>query len=193
MQRGRNTRELRVIGGRWRGRKWRFPAAAGIRPTPDRVRETLFNWLMGHVAGAACLDLFAGSGALGLEALSRGAQSVTFVDSDRRATEALRAILDAWHAEGSGTVVAADALKWLETRRSGAESFDVAFVDPPFASGLSVRACELLESRAALLPGALIYLEAAADVAAPLVPAGWQRLKAKRAGQVGYYLFERSR
>jgi 16S rRNA (guanine966-N2)-methyltransferase len=176
---------LRIIGGTWRGRKLRFPAGADIRPTPDRVRETLFNWLGARVAGARCLDLFAGSGALGLEALSRGAAHVTFVERDARAARELALRLVEWQAQG-GRVARADALRFLA---GAAEPFAVVFLDPPFASDLLPRAAAALAARAWLAPGALIYVEAGARGALPPLPPEWRLLKAKQAGEVGYYLF----
>jgi 16S rRNA (guanine966-N2)-methyltransferase len=130
--RGARARVLRIIGGTWRGRRLRFPAGALIRPTPDRVRETLFNWLGARVPGARCLDLFAGSGALGLEALSRGAAHVTFVERDAGAVRELRARLAEWGARDA-LVERGDALAFLAQR---AHPFDIVFLDPPFASGL---------------------------------------------------------
>ena len=185
--RGANARVLRIIGGSWRGRKLRFPAGTRIRPTPDRVRETLFNWLAARVAGARCLDLFAGSGALGLEALSRGAAHVTFVDQDAAAARALAATLDEWGAQ-SADVERADARLYLaRTPRP----FDLVFLDPPFDSALLPEAAALLEARGWLAPGALIYLECAARAALPTLPAAWTPLKEKRAGEVGYHLYAR--
>jgi 16S rRNA (guanine966-N2)-methyltransferase len=187
--RGADARVLRIIGGSWRGRKLRFPSASDIRPTPDRVRETLFNWLGGRVAGARCLDLFAGSGALGLEALSRGAAQVTFVEHDAAAARELRARLAEWGAAGA-QVERADALRYLEGE---ARRFDVAFLDPPFAaSQLLGAAAARLEERGWLASGARIYVECAARDGLPPLPAGWAALKAKQAGEVGYHLFART-
>jgi 16S rRNA (guanine966-N2)-methyltransferase len=180
---------LRIIGGRWRGRKLRFPAGAAIRPTPDRVRETLFNWLGARIAGARVLDLFAGSGALGLEALSRDAGHVSFVEQDERAVRELRARLAEWQAQDA-VVTRADALHYL---RGSARPFDLVFLDPPFASSLLGEAARLLEERGWLAPGALVYVEGAARAGLPPLPAGWQALKAKRAGEVGYHLFAHPR
>jgi 16S rRNA (guanine966-N2)-methyltransferase len=175
---------LRIIGGTWRGRKLRFPASAAIRPTPDRVRETLFNWLGRAVHGAHCLDLFAGSGALGLEALSRGAAHVTFVERDAAAAHALRERLVEWQA-GDARVEHGDALRYL----AGApRPFDIVFLDPPFASELLTRAALLLEKRGWLAADARIYLECAAREELPPLPASWRVLKAKQAGEVGYHL-----
>jgi 16S rRNA (guanine966-N2)-methyltransferase len=178
---------LRIIGGSWRGRKLRFPRAPDIRPTPDRVRETLFNWLGARVQGARCLDLFAGSGALGLEALSRGAAEVIFVERDAAAARELHARLADWGAVG-GAVERADALRYLERE---ARPFEVAFLDPPFASPLLATAAARLEAGGWLAPGARIYVECAARDGPPPLPAGWAALKAKQAGEVGYHLFAR--
>ena len=142
--RAAHSRELRIIGGTWRGRRLRFPPQEEIRPTPDRVRETLFNWLGPRVVGARCLDLFAGSGALGLEALSRGAAEVTFVERDGVAVRELRARLTEWGAVG-GQVEHTDAVRFLG---STARPFEVVFLDPPFASGLLPRIATLLEAAA---------------------------------------------
>ena len=185
LRRAGQARVLRIIGGKWRGRKLRFPPSAAIRPTPDRVRETLFNWLGARIEGARCLDLFAGSGALGLEALSRGAAEVRFVETDVRAVSALRERLTEWQAQGA-SVVHADALRYLE---GTAHPCEVVFLDPPFDSALLAQAAALLVAREWLVPGALIYVECAARAALPPLPSGWQPLKAKRAGEVGYYLY----
>jgi 16S rRNA (guanine966-N2)-methyltransferase len=185
--RGANARVLRIIGGSWRGRRLRFPAAALIRPTPDRVRETLFNWLGARVAGARCLDLFAGSGALGLEALSRGAAHLTFVERDPQAARELRARLAEWGA-GDAEVECGDALAFLARP---ARPFDIAFLDPPFAAGLLEEAAALLETNGWLADAALIYVECGARAGVPPLPARWLPLKAKRAGEVGYHLYAR--
>jgi len=184
-RRAARARVLRIIGGTWRGRKLRFPAAAAIRPTPDRVRETLFNWLGAATAGARCLDAFAGSGALGLEALSRGAAHVTFIEQDAAAVAALRERLAEWGA-GNALVVRTDALRHLAA--PPAHPYDIVFLDPPFAAGLLARAAALLE-HGWLREGALVYVECAAREPLPPLPVNWQPLKAKQAGEVGYHLF----
>lgn len=186
--RGAQARRLRIIAGQWRGRRLRFPDRPGIRPTPDRVRETLFNWLGPRIAGARCLDLFAGSGALGLEALSRGAARAVFVEHDPQAVGALRELLGQWGATGAA-VVQADARQYLAGEP---ERFDVVFLDPPFASGLLADAARLLEARGWLAPGARIYVESAAREKLPALPQPWALARAKRAGEVGYHLFERA-
>lgn len=195
--------ELRIIAGRWRGRRWRFPADTTIRPTPDRVRETLFNWLAPYLTGARVLDLFAGSGALGLEALSRGAASADFVDSDPRCIEALRERLREWQGGAEPLAVQtqcfrADATSWLRTPRA---PYDIVFVDPPFAAGLWASICKALEHGAWLAPQAFIYLEtpsvrestgASADSAVLVeVPPSWRLWRSGKAGEVGYHLYRR--
>jgi 16S rRNA (guanine966-N2)-methyltransferase len=179
---------LRIVAGRWRGRRWQFPASPSIRPTPDRVRETLFNWLMTEVVGARCLDAFAGSGALGLEALSRGAASVTFIDANAQATAALRERLQQWEAQGA-QVIDGDALNWLAS--AAVAPFDIVFLDPPFAAELTPRALCALQERSWLANPAWIYLEMPADAPPPPLPALWSTHRSGRAGEVGYYLLRR--
>lgn len=186
--RGAQSRVLRIIGGTWRGRRLRFPAQAEIRPTPDRVRETLFNWLAPRVPGARCLDLFAGSGALGLEALSRGAPQVTFVERDVVAAQELRSRLAEWGANG-GQVEHEDALRFLAAHPP--QIFDIVFLDPPFASDLLAQSAHALETRGWLSVGALIYVETEARSGLPALPAAWQLIKGKQAGAVGYHLLTR--
>jgi len=178
---------LRIIGGAWRGRRLRFPPQDEIRPTPDRVRETLFNWLGSHVPGSRCLDLFAGSGALGLEALSRGATHVTFVERDAVTVRELRARLAEWGAAGA-QVEQNDALRFLG---SAPQAFDIVFLDPPFDSSVLAESCRLLEERHWLGAGALIYVETDARSGLPALPETWTVTKAKQAGAVGYHLVTR--
>ena len=178
---------LRIIGGEWRGRRIRFPGKGGIRPTPDRVRETLFNWLMAKVPASRCLDLFAGSGALGLEALSRGAAHATFVEQDRESAARLRETASAL-APGRATVVEADALAWL-ARRQG--PFDIAFLDPPFGDDVLAEAMRRLDAPGLLAPDAYIYVEQPAAAGPPGLPPGWLLHRSGRAGAVGYHLARR--
>jgi 16S rRNA (guanine966-N2)-methyltransferase len=180
---------LRIIGGTWRGRRLRFPPQEEIRPTPDRVRETLFNWLGPRVPGSRCLDLFAGSGALGLEALSRGAAQVTFVERDAVAVRELRARLTEWRAVGA-LVENSDALRFLGNT---AQPCDIVFLDPPFASGLLPPVCRLLEDRHWLSANALIYVETDAQGGLPPLPQNWEVTRTKQAGAVGYHLLTRMR
>jgi 16S rRNA (guanine966-N2)-methyltransferase len=191
-ERGEQARQLRIIGGTWRGRRFRFPPSPQIRPTPDRVRETLFNWLGGRVSGARCLDLFAGSGALGLEALSRGAAEVVFVEQDGPAARELRSRLAEWGAGGGARVEQEDALQFLRGRAAPKPPFDIVFLDPPFAEDLLRGTAERLESGHWLSPGALIYVESAVRSGLPAVPASWTLVRAKQAGEVGYHLMARS-
>jgi 16S rRNA (guanine966-N2)-methyltransferase len=178
---------LRIIGGAWRGRRLRFPDAEAIRPTPDRVRETLFNWLGPRVLDARCLDLFAGSGALGLEAISRGAREVVFVERDGAAVRELKKHIDEWGAP-QARVEQADAERFLA---KSSEAFEIVFLDPPFAAGLLAKTAEQLESGGWLAPNALIYVECPAREGLPTLPASWRELRGKAAGEVGYYLFGR--
>jgi 16S rRNA (guanine966-N2)-methyltransferase len=178
---------LRIIGGEWRGRKIHFPPVAAIRPTPDRVRETVFNWLQGVTRGSRCLDLYAGSGALGLEALSRGAREVTFVDREPAAVRHLTDLLRNLGCD-RGRVVRADALGFLAQPDA---PFDVIFLDPPFAEPVLPDVCRRIETGGWLTPGGLVYLESPAAAGEPGLPAGWTLLKTKRAGEVGYHLARR--
>jgi 16S rRNA (guanine966-N2)-methyltransferase len=185
-------RVLRIIGGRHRGRRVRFPAGVAIRPTPDRVRETLFNWLQPRIAGARVLDLFAGSGALGLEALSRGASQVTFVERDRRAADAIRALLEEWREPGASVHVA-EALQWLRSGpryvTSNAVPYDIVFLDPPYDSPLLAEAARMLAQDGLLAADARIYLERPVREAMTALPAAWRELRSGQAGEVGYHLF----
>jgi 16S rRNA (guanine966-N2)-methyltransferase len=171
---------VRIIAGKWRSRLLNFPPAIALRPTPDRVRETLFNWLGQRLDGLACLDLFAGSGALGFEALSRGAARVVMVERDRAVARQLRDSGRDLDAEAE--VVESDALAWLER---SPELFDVVFIDPPFATDLAVRALERLPRW--LREGARVYVESADKL--DLGPA-WHVVREDRAGAVRYALCE---
>ncbi len=175
---------FRIIGGQWRGRRLHFPAAPGVRPTGDRVRETLFNWLQPVIAGARCLDLYAGSGALGLEALSRGAREVVFVDRQQSLIEAIREHLQLLGAEGA-RCICEDARRYLQ---SVGQPFDVVFLDPPFGTADWSAICNALTSRDWLAPGARVYMEDAAEADPPCLPAGWALLRSAKAGNVGYHL-----
>jgi 16S rRNA (guanine966-N2)-methyltransferase len=175
--------ELRIIGGTWRSRRLVFPSSEGLRPTPDRVRETVFNWLTPQISGIACLDLFAGSGAFGFEALSRGAAQAVLVEKRLDVAAALRHNCEQLKAEHVD-IVQADALDYL---RGPVSAFDLVFLDPPYASGLLGPCVDLLDTRGWLNPGAFIYLEAPQDVAPPL-PESWLLHRSKTAGQVGYHL-----
>ena len=183
----RQSSTVRIVGGDLRGSKLAVADRDGLRPTPVRVRETLFNWLAPFIAGARCLDLFAGTGALGIEAISRGAAHCTFVERDRDPTRALRGNLERLRVE-TAEVIEADALDWL-TRRSG--SFDVAFLDPPFARDLWQPAANALEQGGGLRDGALVYVESPLDAALEL-PANWTLHREGRAGAVRFALYRRT-
>jgi 16S rRNA (guanine966-N2)-methyltransferase len=178
---------LRIIGGEWRGRKIHFPPLEAIRPTPDRVRETVFNWLQSDVPGSRCLDLFAGSGALGLEALSRGARRVVFVDVDPGVTRHLAEMLRMFQCD-RGDVVRADAGRYLA---GPPEPFDIVFLDPPYAAHALAETCRRIDAAGWLRPGGVAYLEDAASAGVPDLPQGWTLLRSKRAGEVGYHLARR--
>lgn len=181
--------QLRIIGGTWRGRKLHFPDSDGLRPTPDRVRETLFNWLQPLMHGARCLDLFAGSGALGLEALSRGAAEVVMVDRDPQVIATLRQHVALLQAQGA-QLLCADSMAYLQ-HPSMQRPFDIVFLDPPFHQDLLAACCRHLEEQQWLSDTARIYLES--ENAQPLtaVPPNWRITHSKRAGQVSYQLAAR--
>lgn len=176
---------VRIIAGRLRGSRLAVPELPGLRPTADRVRETLFNWLQDRVAGARCLDLFAGSGALGFEAASRGAAEVVMVERDRQLCSRLRAEAERLKVP-EARVECADALAFLD--RPAPQGFDLVFIDPPFAANLHVPALERLAARGWLAPDARVYVEAPL-AATPPVPAGWERLREGRTREVGFALY----
>jgi 16S rRNA (guanine966-N2)-methyltransferase len=159
--------KLRIISGNWRGRRLSVPDLPGLRPSGDRAREVLFNWLQGYVRGSRCLDLFAGTGALGLEAASRGAGSVVLVEQDRGLCRHLTGLGEQWPGGDVLTVAQADAMRWLE-RAEG--PFDIAFVDPPFGAGHYAATLDALLRPGLLAPGALVYVESASRSPAPLQP-----------------------
>lgn len=175
---------VRIIAGSLRGSRLDVPERPGLRPTPDRVRETLFNWLQPVLAGARCLDLFAGTGALGIEALSRGARTVCFVERDAGLAAALRANLERLRVQG-GEVVQADALAFLA---HSPRLFDVVFLDPPYGAGAWTAAAAALQPW--LTPRARVYVECPAASPPPVLPAHWQRFRGGRAGGVDYALYQ---
>ena len=175
----RKKGRLRLIGGVWRSRRLQVPVGPGLRPTPDRVRETLFNWLGPWIEGCRVLDLFAGSGALGLEALSRGAAEAVFVETSRTAVRALEANIGLLGA-ASAAVLCMDAMRYLE--RAG-EAFDLIFVDPPYASGLVGPVLDLLHGSGSLKPAGYVYIEESAGKETTLNP-HWRVYREVRAGAV---------
>lgn len=176
---------LRIIAGEWRGRRVPVGDAAGLRPTPDRIRETLFNWLQGELPESLCLDLFAGSGALGLEALSRGAHQVQFIEKNPRAAGHIREHLQLLQATASASVVNGDALSWL---RQPGPAADVIFLDPPFAADLWQTVIAALETGQRTRPGTLVYIETPREHLLQ-TPPHWQLHREKLAGQVCYRLY----
>ncbi|XXN63557.1 16S rRNA (guanine(966)-N(2))-methyltransferase [Enterobacter ludwigii] len=179
--------QIRIIGGQWRGRKLPVPDSAGLRPTTDRVRETLFNWLAPDIQQARCLDCFAGSGALGLEALSRYAASATLLELERSVAQQLSQNLQTLRAT-QAKVVQTNTLQWLS---QPGEPFDVVFVDPPFRKGLLQETLTLLEQNGWLAVEALIYVESEVENGTPVAPSNWDLYREKIAGQVAYRLYQR--
>ncbi|RZA05956.1 MAG: 16S rRNA (guanine(966)-N(2))-methyltransferase RsmD [Moraxellaceae bacterium] len=180
--------QLRIIAGLWRGRKLSFPDVEGLRPTGDRIRETLFNWLAPEIQGANCLDLFAGSGALGIEALSRGAALSVMVERDPKAAAQLRSNLEVLKAD-AGRIINADVLDLLRKGNSD-EPYHIVFIDPPFQLKLWQAVIEALETGNWLANNATVYIESGRDDDyAP--PINWQLHRDKHAGAVSYRLFYR--
>lgn len=180
---------VRIIGGKWRGRRLKVPDVQGLRPTPDRVRETLFNWLGQKLAGARCLDLFTGSGALGFEALSRGADYVEMVDQSAEVVNLLKEELVLFKAENAEVYRG----KVPEQLHPVTQPFDVVFLDPPYQNNMLLPCCHFLEERGYLAESAYIYLEAHTNIKDNDLPPHWQLLKAQQAGQVYYHLAQRKK
>ncbi len=179
--------EVRIIGGTWRSRKIRFPDAPGLRPTPDRVRETVFNWLGQDLEGLACLNLYAGSGALGFEAASRGARRVVQVERNAEACLALKQNCDALEAR-MVQIIHMEVKRYLA---GTAETFDLVFLDPPFHENLVEPCCHLLEDNGWLNPHARIYLETEKEKVLDGLPVNWERHRSKQTGGVGYQVYHR--
>ncbi|KTD19664.1 16S rRNA (guanine(966)-N(2))-methyltransferase RsmD [Legionella londiniensis] len=176
---------VRIIGGKYKGKKIHFPAIEGLRPTPDRVRETLFNWLMHDIAGAHCLDAFAGSGALGLEAYSRGAEEVVFLEAEPRAWSNLKKNITSFD-ENRLSVFKANALSYFQ---KAGKTFNIIFLDPPFAKGYLPQCLAALEKSQILLPEGLLYMESEQEIT--VNEQYWQQLKLKKAGHVVYALYKK--
>lgn len=179
--------KIRIIAGQWRGRKLSVPNKPGLRPTPDRVRETLFNWLTLCLPGSRCLDLFAGSGALGIEAASRGAKQVLLVEKERDIVQNLKQQVATFAADNLA-ILCTDARRFLEGAPS---TFDIVFLDPPFGQDLLEPCCTLLEQRGWLSPHAHIYLEMERHLGKPCLPTSWQIIRHQAAGQVVVFLATR--
>ena len=178
--------QLRIIGGQWRGRKLIFTPEPGLRPTTDRIRETLFNWLAADIHGARCLDLFAGSGALGLEALSRGAAFCEFVDTSPAVLKQISHHLSTLAAQSNAACHRQPAQQFLE---SASKPWDIAFIDPPFGENLVEPCCAYLAANKLLAQGALVYVEVGANEDSAKFPADWQLHREKKSGGVRYQLF----
>lgn len=179
------TGQLRIVAGNWRSRRLEIADVPGLRPTGERVRETLFNWLAPTIAGSRCLDLCAGTGALGLESLSRGATRTVFVEPSAKAGAALKRNIAALGATGA-SVISADARDFL--RSGDLEAFDTVFIDPPFSAGLHEELCRLLGERDWLAQNVRIYIEMGNSDDASFLPSNWKLLKDKAAGNVRYLL-----
>lgn len=181
--------KLRIIGGQWRSRIIQFEDAPGLRPTPGRLRETLFNWLQHDVPGSSCLDLFSGSGALGFEAASRGAKAVLMLDSNTRTTEWLKRNAAQLEAE-CVEIKNQKAEDFLAA--SGNQTFDLVFMDPPFDLQIAESICQLLAASGKLTPGAKIYVEIHKQQVLKKLPENWQLLKQTKAGDVVSYLYQKN-
>ena len=185
MKKNQGPGRLRIVAGKWRSRLLDIADVSGLRPTGDSIRETVFNWLAPGIEGTRCLDLFAGTGALGLEALSRGAREVVFVEKSRRAVATLRDNVALLGAAGAD-VVQADALEFLG--RSGHGRFDIVFLDPPFAADMLGDLCRLLDEADLVARGGCVYLEDDRRRPEVQLPQGWRYDKVKTAGNVRYAL-----
>ncbi|MDU8925046.1 16S rRNA (guanine(966)-N(2))-methyltransferase RsmD [Pasteurellaceae bacterium LIM206] len=186
-----NKGEVRIIGGRWRGRKLPVLQSEGLRPTGDRVKETLFNWLMPYIVDAQCLDCFAGSGSLGFEALSRQAKHVTFLELDKTVATQLKRNLQTLNCDGTrAEIINQNSLDYLKTAKleNSTPHFDVVFLDPPFHFDLAEQAINLLAQYRWLKPNALVYVETERNKSLN-IPSNWILLKEKEAGMVGYRLY----
>lgn len=181
----KSANSLRIIAGKWRGRKLSFPDIDGLRPTPDRVRETVFNWLQPIIGDARCLDLFAGSGALGFEAASRGAQSVDMVELDTQAFQQLNTNRQQLLATQCH-VLNQTAQTFLGNNK---QQYDVVFIDPPYQADLWSEIANMIDHNNLLVAKGLVYLECPAKKTLPVLPEHWQLLKEKKAGEVRYCLY----
>lgn len=175
--------KVRIIAGKWRGRKLEVLDSPGLRPSSDRIRETLFNWLQQDIAGARCLDLFSGTGALAFEALSRGAEEVCMIESDVKIVESLKQHAVTLNSEGH-TIQLADATSWLKQAAGG---FDIIFLDPPFGQGLIDECCGLIRQESLLNADGMVYIESEKGLT---LPVGWEIKKQTKAGNVQSMLLQ---
>lgn len=179
---------IRLISGQWRGKKLPVKDKQGLRPTTDRTKETLFNWLMHDIRDAKCLDCFSGSGSLGFEALSRYSEYCTFLELDKQVAEQLQVNINTLKVNNA-KVIQGDSLQYL--KKTAVEQYDVVFIDPPFNLGLAQPCIEQLEAQGHLAENALIYLEVESTLTDLQLPDNWSLLKEKTSGQVRYQLFNR--
>lgn len=180
--------KLRIIAGQWRSRQLQFADIPGLRPTPARVRETLFNWLQYEIIGKRCLDLYSGSGALGFEAASREAKLVTLVENNTQACRKISENIQTLSAKQI-KLINSDVLRFLA---GDADVYDLVFLDPPFGKGLAIQTCQWLEEKGWLADQAKIYIEVENKLELQNLPENWQCLKTKTAGEVGYHLYQRN-
>lgn len=185
--RGEYSNSVSIIAGHWRGTKLQVANANGLRPTSSRIRETLFNWLQNDIRGSHCLDLFAGSGALGLEAASRGAATVTLVDEHPQLCQQLQETVERLKAT-QVSVVRQDAMRFLKQNTT---AYNLVFLDPPFHAQLLKPCCHALEHNGWLTNYAKIYIETDKHSLLDDLPDNWQLLRSKIAGEVAYHLFQR--
>ena len=184
-----NKNFVRIISGKYKSRKITFPDRPEIRPTGNRIRESLFNWIQADIFDSRCLDLFSGSGALGIEALSRGAEMTTFIESDFETANCLEETLQTLNA-GNGVVVKADAINWLESQKN-IEPFGFVFLDPPFKKNLLLDCISLLESNRIIANNGNIYIETEMSVDQRKLPLTWRLKQKKQAGRVSYCLYQK--
>ena len=180
-------RKLRIISGQWRGRKIPFEITNGLRPTKEIVRETLFNWLDSYLPGSRCLDLFCGTGSLGLEALSRGARHCDFVDKSSSCTRALANCLYDLKADNLSNVHCSDVIDFLSV--TDANSYDVVFIDPPFNTRLLNETCRSFSNKDLVLPGGMVYLEFSSSDRPDCISPRWGKFREKKSGSVKYCLY----
>ncbi|PCJ16867.1 MAG: 16S rRNA (guanine(966)-N(2))-methyltransferase RsmD [Gammaproteobacteria bacterium] len=181
------TSQLKIIAGQWRGRNVQFLQLDGVRPTPSRIRETLFNWLAPSIRGATCLDVFAGSGILGIEALSRGAKSCTFIDQSGPICKQIGEQLSILDADSQKTVFRDDAKAWLRSLKPESQ-YDVIFLDPPFNQNLLPALLNIIAEQGLLSSSGCIYAESEAPIDSNPLPSHWQLTHSKSAGDVHYGL-----
>ena len=184
----KKNNSVRITAGEYRGRKLDFPSLEGLRPTADRIRETLFNWLRDSIQGEICLDLFAGSGVLGFEALSRGASQVEFIEQNATAVNSIQGNIERLGVK-HGSVYCSDAFDWLDRCTQGSKKYGLVFLDPPFKGRALTRAIAKLESANLLRDGGLVYIEKERESVDDHLPRNWVEVKSKKAGLVQFGLY----